>query len=77
MYSGLAEAKLNWSGRVCDCVRKDAVARGHAPQEFNALRSLVRPFWTLQAGSWFNLTCLHASNVCSGRLQVRTSIFLH
>ena len=26
--AGPAEAKLNWSGRVCDCVRKHAAARG-------------------------------------------------
>ena len=45
------EAKLNWSSRVCDCVRKHAAARGvllgHSPQgkffKFDVLRSLLRP----------------------------------
>ena len=47
----LAEAKLNWSSRVCDCVRKHAAARGvlleHGPQgkffKFDVLKSLLTP----------------------------------
>ena len=47
--SGPAEAKLNWSGRVRDCVQKHTAARGSfTPQEnifkFDALRLLLRPF---------------------------------
>ena len=44
--AGPAEAKLNWSVRVRDCVRKHAAARGSKdPQgKFDALRSLLRPF---------------------------------
>ena len=46
--SGRAEAKLNWSGRVRECVRKHAAATGGLkdPQgkffKFDALRSLLR-----------------------------------
>ena len=42
--TGPAEPKLNWSGQVCNSVRKHAAARGSFDTKFDVLRLLLRPF---------------------------------
>ena len=82
--SGPAEAKLNRSGWVRGCMHMHAEARGVLWRKFfkfGILKSLLRPFWTIfslicssrQAGFWFNLAHLWASNIHAGILPIRTS----
>ena len=49
-YTGPVEAKLNWSGRVRDCMRKHAVSRGSFGEHFSNLM-----FWDRFWGHFFSL----------------------
>ena len=71
VVSGPAEAKLNWSGRVRDCVLMHAAARGVLRGNlmfWNRFWGHFGPFFSLicssrQAGFWFNSARLYASNI--------------
>ena len=83
--AGPAEAKLNLSGRVRDCVRKQAATRGGpSPKEifvkFDTLSSLLRPFLDPSSALSVALDRLdsdsiwhvHMRRIWSGSLLVRT-----
>ena len=84
-FPGPAEANLNWSGRVRDCVHMHAAAKGVLRGIFFSNLMFWDRFWghfgpffslicsSWQAGFWFNLARLYASDICSGSLLIWTS----
>ena len=56
VFTGPAETKLNWSGRVRDCVRKHTAARG-CPSGTWSPRKIFFHIFEAIFGSFFSLIC--------------------